>query len=85
MLRDLARRLKERGPFTKAERALLIALAAFTVVSAAVAAAHSLFPELFYGEPTFNAADQHALTSPRFPIQPKRTKQTRARRTPMSR
>lgn len=61
LLRDLARRFKERGPFTKAERALLMAVAAFTVVSAAVAAAHSLFPELFYGEPTFNAADQHAL------------------------
>ncbi len=61
MLRDLARRFKERGPLTKAERALLTALVAFTAVSAAVSAAHSLFPELFYGEPTFNAADQHAL------------------------
>lgn len=67
MLRDLARRLKERGPFTKAERALLTALAAFTLVSAAVAAAHSLFPELFYGEPTFNAADQHTLTGAPLP------------------
>ena len=46
---------------------MLMALAAFTLVSAAVAAAHSLFPEMFYGEPTFNAAEKHELTSAPLP------------------